>query len=172
MTEPIENLYFNWLCAKVLETRINNYHDLMRILHKTEFMWVVQEDKHRAQDGVALRTDFLRETQIPREHIWMTQPCSVLEMLVAFSGRASFNTDIPLKTWFWEFMTNLRLDDFRQVQNGDEYEIDEILYTFVWRQYEPSGYGGIFPMSHADVDQRKIEIWYQFSAYLDDRGLF
>ena len=172
MGEPLENLYFNWLCAKVVDSDIRNYHDLLVILHKTEFVWVVSADKHRADDGIELRIDFLRETQVERDAIWEAEPCSLLELFVAFAKRAKFQTSIPTRTWFWEFMNNLKLDDFRQVSERDSYIIDDILYTFIWRQYDPSGNGGLFPISRSKYDQRKIELWYQFSEYVEDRGLF
>jgi len=172
MGADIENLYFNWLCAKVLEIEVRNYYDLMIILHRTEFVWVVPADSHRAEDGIELRIDFLRETQIERDNVWESEPCSVFEMLVAFAKRSEFQTDIPLRTWFWEFMNNLKLDEFRQVSKRDSYVIEDILYTFIWRQYDPSGDGGLFPISRTQNDQRKIEIWYQWSEYVIDRGLF
>lgn len=171
MREPIENEYFNWLCAKVLEMGNQNYYALLGILHKTEFVWVVPADKHRAQDGLELRTDFLRETQSERDPSWESEPCSVFELLVSFAKRAAFQTDIPTRVWFWEFMTNLKLNEFRQVSGSDAYSIEDILYTFIWRQYDPSGFGGMFPISRTKNDQRKIEIWYQFCEYIDDRGL-
>ena len=171
MNESIENQYFNWLCAKVVERRIPNYHDLLVILHRTEFVWVVSSDKNRAEDGIELRIDFMRETGSSRDYIWEKEPCSILELLIAFAKRVLFQTDIPLKVWFWEFMNNLRLDDFRQVSESDRYEIEDIIYCFIWRQYQPNGRGGLFPISNTQNDQRKIEIWYQWCEYVIDRGL-
>jgi len=92
--------------------------------------------------------------------------------LISFAKRASFQTDIPLKSWFWEFMNNLKLDEFRQVSGSDIYAVEDIVSSFIWRQYEPNGYGGMFPMCSTQNDQRKIELWYQFSEYVEDRGLF
>jgi len=172
MVEPIENEYFNWLCAKVLDSSTNNHYTLLGILHRTEFVWVVPADKHRAQDGIELRTYFLNETGVESDPLWKGGPCSVLEFLIAFANRASFQTDIPVKEWFWEFMNNLKLDEFRQVSDDDVYVIEDILYTFIWRQYEPNGYGGLFPLNETRNDQRKIEVWYQFSEYVHERGLF
>lgn len=174
MGEPIESEYFNWLCAKVLPVenrRGNMYSDLLRILHETEFVWVVPEDKNRAEDGCELRLYFLQQTGWNRDRVWFAQPCSVLEVLIAFADRACFQTDIPLNDWFWEFMTNLDLGEYRQVSRPDEIRIRDILHTFVWRMYDPSGYGGLFPMRWPKQDQRKVEIWYQFCEYLDDRGM-
>ncbi len=172
MEEPIEIAYFNWLCAKVLENNNNDYASLMWILYNTEFVWVVPADKHRVSDGLELREDFLREQGLSLSSIVSSAPCSVLELFISFSSRASFQTDIPDKEWFWTFIENLSLDSYHEVLPGDVTLINDILYTFIWRIYEPSGEGGMFPMHQTQNDQREIEIWYQFNEYLDDRGLF
>ena len=172
MGEPIENLYFNWLCAKVLDHEVRNYHELMRILHRTEFVWVIPSDQNRAADGVELRTDFLRESRVERDLAWESEPCSMLEFLIALAKRAEFQTDIPMKTWFWEFMNNLRLDEYRHITGRERYIVEDILHAFIWRQYDPSGYGGLFPISRTHNDQRQIEVWYQLAEYLKDRGLY
>jgi hypothetical protein len=171
MGEPIENEYFNWLCAKVLEPRGNIYYDLLGILYRTEFVWVVPGDRNRAEDGTELRLYFLNETGIEADSAWYSQPCSVLEMLIAFADRAYFQTDISARDWFWEFMTNLDLGEFRHVSREDAPVVENILHSFVWRTYDQSGSGGIFPMRWPKNDQTKIEIWYQFCEYLEDRGL-
>lgn len=59
MGEPIEGEYFNWLCAKIRKTPAPMYNDLLQILHRTEFVWVVHGDRNRAEDGIELREDFL-----------------------------------------------------------------------------------------------------------------
>lgn len=171
MPEPIDHEYFNWLCAKVQKGRSLIYVDLLRILYTTEFIWVIPEDKNRAEDGIELRLDFQREARSHPSRNWINQPCSVLEMLIAFANRASFQTDIPVRDWFWELMDNLDLGEYRQVSRMDEIHIREKLNTFIWRTYDPSGYGGLFPMRWPKSDQRKVEIWYQFFEYLEDRGL-
>lgn len=171
MNEPIEEAYFNWLCAKVLTVTVPIYWGLMRILHQKEFSWIVTGDKNRAADGVELRDDFFRETHLPMDESWYAQPCSIFEALLAFANRASFQMDEPARDWFWKFMTNLDLDEYRQVYEEDVPIIEDILDTFVWRTYEPSGHGGMFPMRWPQHDQREVEIWYQFCQYVDDQGL-
>lgn len=172
MIEPIEieNAYFYWLCAKVLDTRVNNYYDLMRILYTTEFVWIVSGDRHRSQEGLELRSDFKTESYTQDDPMWHHLPVSVLEIFISFSQRASFQTDMPVKKWFWIIMENLLLDQFRQVSDSDVPIIEEILDTFIWRTYDAKGYGGMFPMPQTQYDQRTIEIWYQFSEYVIDQG--
>lgn len=166
--EPIENLYFNWLCAKVVDDITSPvYMDLLTILHRTEFTWVVLMDKNRAADGRELRYYFANETGLGQDDDgWEKQPASVLEVLIYFADRAEFQTDIPQKDWFWVFMENLGLKEFRQVSDEDLPVIESILHTFLNRTYDPRGFGGLFPMSHTKNDQRKKEIWAQFCEYI------
>ena len=78
---------------------------------------------------------------------------------------------MPVSKWFWEIMANLKLDEYRRVSHSDAREIEEILYNFIWRLYESDGLGGMFPIREPQRDQREVEIWYQFSEYLIERGL-
>lgn len=165
MTEPLEEVYFKWLCAKVLERNGRNYRRLLHILHSTEFVAVVPADKHRISDGIELRQDFYRETLENRDPLWEELPCSVLEVLIAFAQRAEFQTGKSVRDWFWEMCANLQLDQFRQVNRDDFPLIEEILDTFIHRDYDRKGYGGLFPIPVTKNDQRRIEIWYQFCEY-------
>lgn len=172
MTEPIENLYFNWLCAKVIRvdhpTPSLTYWNLFRQLHNTEFAWILSGDDNRAEDGVELRTEFLTLTRYPYHEGWESIGCSVFEMLIAFACRAQFNAGETQQYWFWEFLNNLGLSAANDASEMPESDIDEILYTFIWRLYDKRGRGGMFPMDKSRQDQRKVEIWYQFCEYLVD----
>lgn len=173
MSEPLENLYFNWLCAKVIRlenpTPTLRYDKLLRILHTTEFVWLLPGDDNRAEDGKELRRNFLYEAEAPDNPEWRALSCSVFEMLVAFSKRAEFSTDVSNRQWFWEFIENLGLLQFNDASNVTPEDVADILYTFVWRQYPPNGWGGLFPLEGPHRDQREVEIWYQFCDYLTDQ---
>lgn len=172
MPEPLENVYFNWLCAKV--NRVDHptpsltYWKLFRQLHNTEYVWLLSGDDNRAEDGVELRTEFLTLTGLPYNEDWETVGCSVLEMLIAFANRAQFNAGETLVYWFWEFLSNLGLSDANDASEMSEQDIDDILSTFIWRTYDGRGNGGLFPMEFSEHDQREVEIWYQFCEYLID----
>ena len=171
MEEPIEGVYFDWLCAKVLTENNSVYRELMNILYRTEFEWIVVGDENRFAEGLELREYFLHESGFNNDSEWYSEPCSTLEALIAFANRASFQTDDPLREWFWRFMNNLGLDEYRQVGIDDEPIIEEILSTFIWRTYDDNGGGGLFPLRTPKRDQTKVEIWYQFCDYLVDQGL-
>lgn len=171
--ESIENLYFNWLCAKVirLEARTPSltYYNLLSRLHNIEFVWLLSGDDNRCEDGVALRGEFLTTSGIQDEEEWHNLGCSVLEMLVAFSRRASFNTDIEAHIWFWHMLGNLGISDWNDafILEVPEGSVEEVLYSLVWRQYDSKGRGGLFPIDETKKDQRHIEIWYQFCEYVE-----
>lgn len=171
MSEPIEETYFNWLNAKVLPLNSSNYQGLLLVLHKTEFVWIVSGDDNRAADGLELRLDFLDQLHLMRDPNWFNTPASVFEVLVAFAMAANFQTDISVADWFWKFIENLRLDEYRRISDAHIPEIEEILHTFLWRTYRPNGEGGLFPMRSAPRDQTKVEIWYQFCDYVQDQRL-
>lgn len=171
MSGPIESEYFDWLCAKVLVPNTHNYCELMRILYTTEFVWSIFGDKNRSEDGIELRNSFLNESGWEIDYLWYEEPCSLLEFFIALGMRAAFQTEMCTKDWFWVFLANLGLDEYRQVSSSDERVINGILGTFVWRRYDEYGRGGIFPLDRTRQDQRKVEIWYQFNEYIDDQGL-
>lgn len=169
MPEPLEALYFNWLCAKVIDNTLDR--NLMVALYQTEFIWVVQADAHRASDGVELRYDFMLETGNEPDGLWEALPCSLLEFFIAFAKRAEFQTNVSTKDWFWIFLTNLNLDEFRHQTIIDRRRFDEIVDTFLWRTYDHRGFGGLFPLPHTQKDQRDIEIWYQFFEWIEDQKI-
>jgi len=173
MGEPLENLYFNWLCAKVIDPWDKHppatYWTLMKILHTTEFVWLVTGDDSRSQDGKELRREFLLLGEIPDDPDWRTiYEASILEVLIAFSRRAEFMTDQSAVKWFWEFLENLGLTDCDD-NHIEPQDVLEVVDIFIWRKYDPDGHGGLFPLRENRVDQREIEILYQFAAYLTDQ---
>lgn len=172
MREPIENEYFNWLCAKVQSVNVRVSDTLMRILHDTEFVWIHPSDKNRAEDGLELRTYFLQEANRDNDDPqWYNMPCSILELLIGFSFRAAFQTDMPARDWIHIFLRNLGLEPSMVVTGKDELYVRDILDRFIWRTYDSNGHGGLFPLRQTNNDQREVEIWYQFCEYLDDQGL-
>lgn len=175
MSEPLENLYFNWLYAKVhtlkTPTLSLSFDVLFKTLHNLEFVWLLPGDDNRAEDGKELRREFLIMGDIPDDVEWRTQiPCSVFEMLVGFSRRAEKNTGVPAKEWFWEFLTNLNLAEANDASGVEPEEIQDTVEMLIWRTYEPSGDGGLFPLREPTRDQTQEEIWQQFCDYLVDQN--
>ena len=171
---PFEEMYFNWLCAKVLsqDPHVRNYYGLMETLYRTEFVWSIPGDRNRAEDGCELRTYFLNESGMDTDEAWFNMPCSVLEVLIAFAQRASFQTDQPVHDWFMTFMINLGLDDYRRVTDRDYQDIHDKLERFMYRTFEPNGDGGLLPIRNATRDQRRIELWFQLCDYMAELAIF
>lgn len=167
--------YFQWLCEIVhVDSGDTSYWLLAKALHKKEFFWTVPNDDNRGSDGKKLREQFAEEADISIEELFNGGPCSMLEMLISLAKRiedALCDTDEGDRTskWFWEILSNLGLDVYKDEVYyelyGNEY-IDSILNNVLERTYKRSGKGGLFPLKHPKKDQRKVEIWYQMSAYL------
>jgi len=168
--EPIEETYFNWLYSKVASVRNPTpsltYWTLFRDLHSMEFHWLLSGDDNRAADGLDLRKEFLRESYLPHDQAWLSLGCSVLEMLIAFSRHAEFETNKSAREWFWIFLENLKLAHLNDATTGISREVSHAIDSFVWRTYRKDGQGGMFPIEGAVHDQRKVEIWYQFCEYV------
>lgn len=178
MDEPIEEVYFNWLYTKVLRTQgrtpSTSYRSLIFGLHSIPFQWLVTGDDNRVADGIDLRYVFLHELRIDaaEEQEWLELDCSVLEMFVALADRCAFQTALSSKDWIWLFLENLGLDHISE-RSYEESSADiyPTVIAFINREYYRNGRGGIFPLSHGSRDQRRVELWYQFSEYLVDKDI-
>jgi hypothetical protein len=114
MDEPLENLYFNWLCAKVIRVEVPTpsltYWNLFRKLFSTEFVWLLSGDDNRCEDGLELRREFLMESGLEGESV-NPVGCSIFEMLIGLARRLEFNTSDSTAFWFWHLLTNLGLSE-------------------------------------------------------------
>lgn len=167
MPGHVDEDYFTWLTAKIRKHPAPLYDGLLEILYTTQFVWVVPMDENRAMDGVELRNRYLLETGLDAPD----DPCSILEMMVAFSYHCEFETDIHNADWFWTFVQNLGLDEYRQVGRRDLPYISDTLDDFVWRRYGDDGRGGMFPIQWPKVDERGVDIWHQFNHYVIERDI-
>lgn len=173
MTEPLDERYFKWLYGQV-DTILDgpSYWDITRLLYKKEFVWTVPNDDNRAEDGRELRREFVIVNRIYNrvDESWLMLGCSMLELLIALSRRLEFELDdTGADTWFWILMSNIGLHNCSDDHPFRAEMVDEILDRVIWRNYDPSGRGGLFPLKQPKENQRKVEIWYQMSAYLLER---
>lgn len=174
--EPLDARYFYWLYSLIgSETNKNparTYWQLAEQLFRTEFTWFVPNDDNRVEDGKDLRVEFCESQDefAPRE--FFDEGCSMLEMLIALSRRAAFEASGEPYEWFWIILNNLNLRGFTDdvYSDGVRDGVDLVLDTVNRRDYSPDGSGGLFPLRHPKRDQRKVEIWYQLSAYLLERS--
>lgn len=171
--QTIDERYFDWLYSQVadLKTRDPRYSHILLCarLYKIPFEWYIYNDENRAEDGRALRDEFLEENhEYHPDRMWLELDTSIFEMMIGLARRASFQTDWGPDRWFWKMLENVELDKY----NDDVYHdaIDDAvkrsMNRIMRREYHSSGTGGFFPLRDPGRDQREVELWYQLSAYL------
>jgi hypothetical protein len=194
MMSKLNDMYYAWLKGQVdydykKHTR-TSYTQLMDAMWSKPFPWVVANDDNRVEDGLELRYLFLNDEDLRHEfeimqaeigggpnmiqaiHDFRAQPCSTLEVLIALSRRLAFNTNGTPEWWAWRLIKNLDLHEMHDPLTSKKLEqVDETLERLIWRTYLWDGAGGFFPLQDPKDDQRKVEIWYQMSAYLAEFDL-
>lgn len=169
----LDERYLEWLYSQVAPVkpgpRTRTFWSLFNKLNKTIFVAIVPHDENRIGDARDLRYEFLGSFEDEQGDLdWMRSPCSMLELFIILSRLLAFEMDDPADVWFWHLMEMLDLVQFndREYDKHPEEEIERILDRVIWRNYEPDGRGGLFPLRNPDRDQRKVELWYQLNAYL------
>lgn len=169
--DKITDAYFDWLYALVLPmTTVKNpsrsYSQLLEVLINIDFNWTVPNDDNRVMDALELRYEFVNSPPISQN-----QTCTFLEMLIALSRRASFQSSGDVDDWFWHILSNIGIG--RQFSDDDRFslvlmdDLEERVYRVIFREYDEDGSnGGLFPLNHPVQDQRKVELWYQLAAYI------
>ena len=144
-----------------------SFEKLLRYLHNTEFTYSIMRDEGRAKDGIDLRDRF---DDVDGDRI--SGPCSVLEMMIALALRCeeTIMDDAPIGDrtgqWFWEMIVSLGLGSMSDDRFDAKY-VRSVVDTFLNREYEPNGNGGLFTIRNCEDDLRDVEIWYQLLWYLD-----
>lgn len=171
----LDGRYLTWLYGQVgsvVEKNPSKTHwTVLRQLYTTEFVWFIPNDDNRAEDGRALRQEFLNYEGIRNvDPDWMHMGCSMLELMIALARRISFLDGKGPAAWFWQLMENLDLEKYNDNTLVPEKQIESILGDVIFRTYGRNGRGGLFPLRRASHDQTKVELWYQLNAYLLEQG--
>lgn len=173
--QHIREEYFEWMYELVCCGRYhkeNSYRKLLSHLHDIPFTYNIPKDENRAEDGIGLRYRFAYFHKYPDTvETMISGPCSVLEMMVALSIRCEDIMDDPdlgdrTGQWFWKMIVNLGLGGMYDARY-DRNRVDEAIYIFLNREYEPDGRGGLFRVKNCEYDMRKFEIWIQTLWFLD-----
>jgi len=175
--------YFDWLLEAVTCDLYapGDYWYLLDILFDTEFYWTLDRDSNRADDGMHLRLLYSQEHPVEGHKLLRSMPefCTVLEMLIALAKRCEnevmYDPDQGDRTalWFWIMLENLGLTSYndrafrRNHRRVDQY-VDDILTTFMYREFEPDGTGSIFRVKNVQADMRDTELWYQMQYYVNE----
>lgn len=172
MSDSLTEDYLRWLAPQIREDQSGlsrSYETLLVLLYEKEFVWLVPNDDNRVADGLNLRVEFCYAQNISTSVSAQLGPCSFLEVLIGLSRRLAFNAGGSAPGWAWQLLRNLRLDRMADpLSTHRTRRIDSILDRCVWRQYQPDGIGGFFPLAWPNEDQTKVELWYQMAAYIDE----
>lgn len=170
--------YFEWLYEGMCGNRYSkniSYRKLLEHLHNTNFRYTISNDKNRASDGIDLRYSFALSQGCEDEPELITDylkgPCSVFEMMVALAQRCESVMDDPkigdrTGQWFWGMINNLGLGGMNDNRYDEQY-VNDVIDTFLDREYKSNGKGGLFTIRNCEYDLREVEIWYQLCWYLD-----
>lgn len=162
MTIEVVEQYIDYLEPQVGVNPRNGrgFHDLLNLMLAKEFVWLVPNDDNRIADGLDIRAEWEWARSI-------TGPCSFLEVLIGLSRRIAFVTGENAEGWSWQLLINLELHQMRDPLTAYKIQkAEKIIEAVIWRTYHSTGEGGFFPLSHPEEDQRKVELWYQMSAYI------
>lgn len=170
----LDDQYLEWIYKEIGAVRNRNparsYWRLAKLLYTTPFTYFVGNDENRAMDGCELRIEFLEEKHIDQDEAapWLALECSVLEMLVGLARRAAFESYGQTGDWFRLFIRNLEFLGYTDAvwSTAVERTVNERVDELIHRKYQRNGLGGLFPLRRPGMDQRKVELWYQLSAYL------
>jgi hypothetical protein len=161
--------YFEWLCGLIeLPQPYRSYHLLYKELYKTEFIWMIPHDDNRLMDGKALREQYKDETINHTVNFFEVSIGLCYRIEDIMHGHPENKT---IGGWFHMLICNLKLDVFTDDEfsnAGTRGFISRILQNCMTRQYKFNGEGGFFPLKVRKKDQRKVEIWYQMSEFLNE----
>jgi len=166
-----ETEYFKWLCDKIpSDFGEKTYDKLLKALFKEDFTYSIDRDENRAIQGAGLRKDYANEANL--DEYWMaTEPCSVLEMMVALADIAEtriMKDDAQgdrTGRWFWDMIASMGLMGMNDKDFNDDL-VHEKIQVMLNRKYRPNGKGGLFTIPDTKIDLRETEIWYQAMWYL------
>jgi len=164
------NNYYVWLCEMINLRAHSGYSKLVSFLFNTEYYWLVSNDRNRSEDGKQLRFDYIFKNNDRSDDSWIDEPCSVLEMLIALASRIRIDImpdfDLEIEDWFWQFVSNLELDEFDD-RHFYKVEASQKIDDFL----ERTGKNDLFSGQKKSVHEQKkwsqdTEIWYQMHFWL------
>lgn len=170
--------YFNYLVNLV--DKQNRYSLLLKELYNIEYYATVPNDDNRGSDGLYLREQYLESMGHMPLSFCHTDECTILEMLIGLSYRLEFETAQSIyekrpEQWFWILIDNLKLTHFadKYIKNKNDHIqainiIRDIINKLLDRTYFATGEGGLFPLINPKKDQRRVEIWYQMTDYIEE----
>lgn len=165
MTKTLDDQYLDYLESQI-GFEGGEYRDLVILMHEKEFgVWLIDNDDNRLVDALDVRAMWLMDFN----GSGLQGPVSFLEVLIGLSRRLAFMAGQSAEGWAWQLLVNLELHRMRDpLSRYRMAKTDDILEAVIWRTYGPDGTGGFFPLSRPQMDQRKVELWYQMCAYVEE----
>ena len=165
--------YLDWLKNQVEYFDGYSHNILLDKLYAMSYTPILERDKNRYDDGVALRDDFFSEVD-PDQNV-IDSPCSFLEFLIGLARRMNYIYAMPdedrTQDCFWMMINNLGINfsDVMFKRNSDlERQIVEVVGMVNNRTYREDGLGNTFPLNSPRTNQRNVEVWYQMNQYLTE----
>lgn len=165
--------YFEWLIKRA-SLYNDGYKHLYRYLFKIPFHYSIALDDNRAADAFHLRYLFDDETgKVAELELDVdNDSVSVFEVFIAIIDRLSYSSglDYEASVWMHLFLHNLGLEAFKgnfDVLRDKEF-IDHSLSIWMNHQYQPNGDGGgLFYVPETTRDLRKMDLFSQWTEYID-----
>lgn len=179
----INDKYFNQLVKIISSYKdpdyISNHIDVLKLMYDTTFSVVIDNDENRIKDAINFRHGVLNALGINTNKYFEDGSASLLEVMISLADRMSFIISDPnnpnrLGECFWDIFSNIGMHMYTNEFIQDQNEKAMAFYRddvkcLMDRNYEYNGTGGFFPLIYANQDQRRVEIWYQMQAYLDEK---
>lgn len=172
MAQTLHEAYLEYLGNQIAFER-GSFVDLLWLMQEKAFVWDVPNDDNRLADGLEIRKEWVNHVLVALDDEEPLEgfdfPCSFLEVLIALSRRMEFMAGGNAEGWAWQFLINLDLHRMRDpLSRYKRRRADDIMDMVIFRSYGRDGAGGFFPLTHPHENQKKIELWYQMSAYLEE----
>ena len=171
--------YFDWIYSMICgdnQYSSLSYYKLLSCLDNIDFVYSIDLDGNRAQDGIDFRYHFGHEKGYPTIEIrncFGNKKCSVLEMMVALAFKleehimSDYNYGDRTGQWFWSMIVSLGLGTMNDSEFNENYVL-RVIDKFLNRDYEPNGKGGLFTIENCPYDVSEMEIWTQSMWYLNE----
>lgn len=166
------HLYLDWLFALVESARPGQtFLYLFRALHRTKFSADprVPLDSNRVSEALNIRAEFFRDSHIKDIEHTEEDRVSMLELLIqlAYDMGEITSRENNVPSYFFELLENLGIcipdEEYTNIDAMDAY-VYSVLQKVIKRRYKRNGL--LFPLQHANRDQREVELWFQMQAYL------
>lgn len=168
--EDGEKEYVSWMARTVMVSESSPYFRVLSQMHSVIFTPRTEGDTNRAEDGKALRRDFVFDSPSVKNVIdddFYSRPCTFLEMVVGVAAKMAHLIDKTTASCFWHIMSNLGLDG----ASPHPARVKEAIELVNGRKYDDHGSFGMFPLKDPAKDQREEQILNQMYAYVLENEL-